>query len=246
MNRTIWLFCLFLATMTLTDASGQLTVRFPAKDGLPVTAEWYPVSEDLPVVLLCHQNRFSRGEYAETALKLNKFGFNCLAIDQRVGDEVNGIRNQTADSAAKAGLKPTFDDAAQDVQAAIDYLFDKYHKQIIVLGSSYSATLALTLSNNNPKVLAVIAFSPGEYFSDPNFLKKGMKGFAKPLLVISSRAESESVKTLTEINGSVLRVQYIPSDAGDHGSKVLWSSFPTNQEYWVVMMNFLNKLRFLD
>src|SRR5262245_59884061 len=61
--------CISLYTMTST---AQLTVTFPSHDSLEVTADWYPVENDLPAILLCHQNRYSRGEYNETAAKLNK------------------------------------------------------------------------------------------------------------------------------------------------------------------------------
>ena len=228
------------------DAAAQLDIQFPAADGLMINAKWYPVSDKMPVMLLCHQNRYSSGEYIETAIKLNKFGFNCLALDQRVGGEVNGIQNKTAELAKKKGLSPEFLDAAQDITAAIDYLYNKYHKQIILVGSSYTASLALVLANKNPKVVAVIAFSPGEYFPEKSYVKDHMKGFDKPLLAISSLAESSSVKNLIADASSVIKTQYIPSNAGDHGSKVLWSSYKGNEEYWVVLMNFLDKIRFLD
>ncbi len=244
--RYLLLLLLLCDLITPSESSAQLTVTFPSKDNLTITAEWYPVNENMPVMLLCHQNRFSRGEYSETALRLNKFGFNCLAIDQRVGDEVNGVKNQTAMEARNKGLNPKLEDAEQDLVAAIDYLYAKYNKQIILVGSSYSASLALKLANGNAKVLAVIAFSPGEYFTDKNFVKKSMKGFSKPLLVVSSRAEAPTVKALIAPAGSVLKTQYVPKDAGDHGSKVLWSTSKGSEEYWVVMMNFLDKLRFLD
>lgn len=242
-------FLALLTAVMLTvnmNSWAQLTIRFPSKDGLTITAQWYPVKDELPVVLLCHQNRFSRGEYTEAALRLNKFGFNCLAIDQRVGDEINGVKNQTARLAKKQGLSPTFADAEQDITAAIDYLYEKYRKPVIVVGSSYSASLALKVSNHNRKVLGVVAFSPGEYFPDKTFVKKSMTGFDKPLLAISSKAEANAVKALIADAGSVLKIQYVPKEAGDHGSKVLWSSYKGNEEYWVVLMNFLDKLRNLD
>jgi len=43
----------------------QLTVTFPSRDSLLITGDWYPVENNLPVILLCHQNRYSRGEYLE-------------------------------------------------------------------------------------------------------------------------------------------------------------------------------------
>ncbi|MFM7217194.1 MAG: alpha/beta hydrolase [Bacteroidota bacterium] len=246
MKSFIAFILLLVFVLPAERAQAQLTIQFPSKDGLTITAQWYPVNSSYPIILLCHQNKFSRGEYIETALKLNKFGFNCLAIDQRVGFEVNGVKNQTARLARKKGIVPDFMDAEQDIAAAIDYLFEKYKRPVIVMGSSYSASLALKLSNHNAKVLGVVAFSPGEYFKDKSYVKKSMSGFDKPLLAISSKAEAPAVKALISDSRSVLKVQYIPDGPGDHGSKVLWSSFKGNEEYWVVLMNFLDKLRFLD
>src|ERR1700741_4538815 len=109
MKHAIILLTIFLSFMQTTKA--QLKITFPSLDGITITGDWYPVNSDLPIILLCHQNRFSRGEYSETALRLNKFGFNCLAIDQRVGDEINGIKNETAAEAKSKNMKPVYLDA---------------------------------------------------------------------------------------------------------------------------------------
>jgi len=68
-------------------------VEFASLDGLKVTADVYASSNDpsKPFIILCHQARWSRGEYREIAPKLNKLGFNCMAIDQRSGDSVNDV-----------------------------------------------------------------------------------------------------------------------------------------------------------
>ena len=87
-------FVLFILIQTNKSAYSQLTVTFPSKDGLMVTADWYPISSQMPVILLCHQNQSSRGEYTETALRLNKLGFNCMSVDLRVGDEIKGVKNE--------------------------------------------------------------------------------------------------------------------------------------------------------
>jgi dienelactone hydrolase len=236
--------CIFLVLIVMgTQASAQLTVTFPSKDGVTITADWYPVSENLPVILLCHQNRFSRGEYNETALRLNKFGFNCLAIDQRVGDEVNGVKNETAKAVKAKGKEITFIDAKQDIEAAIDYLFDKYKRNIILLGSSYSSSLVLVIATTNNKVSAVMAFSPGEYFEDKNYVATNTRTLNKPVFITSAKAESETVTDLLKDVNSRLKIQYVPAGDGDHGSKVLWSNAQGNQEYWIALMGFLDKIR---
>ncbi len=228
---------------TIQTLSAQLKVSFPAKDGLNVTADWYPVSSSLPVILLCHQNKFSRGEYNETALRLNKFGFNCLAIDQRVGDVVFNIKNETAAAAKLKHLDPTFEETEQDMIAAVDFLFEKYKKQIIVIGSSYSASLALKIAAENNKIMAVAVFSPGEYFTDKNYIGNSIKTLMKPVFATSSKAEANSVTDLLKDVNSRLKIQYIPRSSGEHGSKVLWAETLGNQEYWIALMSYLDKLK---
>ena len=74
---------LFLAFFYAAKISAQKTKTFPSKDGITITADLYEIDSASPVILLCHQAGYSRGEYIESAKRLNKFGFNCLAIDQR-------------------------------------------------------------------------------------------------------------------------------------------------------------------
>ena len=50
---------------------------------------------DAPLIVLCHQAGGSRGEYREIAPRLNKLGYQCLAIDQRAGGQVKGVVNET-------------------------------------------------------------------------------------------------------------------------------------------------------
>lgn len=230
---------LFIAKLS----SAQLTVTFPSKDEVTVTADWYPENSESQTILLCHQNGFSRGEYKETALKLNKLGFNCLAIDQRLGAEVNGVKNETAKDAKEKKKPQDILDAEQDIVAAIDWLFQKYNRRIILMGSSYSASLALKLAKENDHVFAAIAFSPGEYFDDKNFIAKAVNGLKKPVFLTSSKAEAPAVTELSKDILSVVKLQYIPKGEGSHGSKVLWSSQPENQDYWAALMSFLNRMK---
>lgn len=233
----------FLITM---KSNAQLKINFPSKDGLTITADWYPVDDNMPVILLCHQARFSRGEYSETALKLNKFGFNCLAIDQRSGDQINGVINETAEQAKLMNKGQAYIDAEQDIISAIDYLHNKYKKKILLLGSSYSASLALKIANENENVLGVVAFSPGEYFEPVDFISKHINGLNKPVFTTSSKQEADGVTELVKDVMSLIKVQYIPTSAGDHGSKVLWSDKLYNEEYWISLMSFLNRMKKLD
>ena len=59
------------------------TLQFKSKDGLRITADYYSVDHPKGLILLCHRSHCNRGEYRETAPKLNKSGFSCLAVDQQ-------------------------------------------------------------------------------------------------------------------------------------------------------------------
>lgn len=237
------LIAVIIFTLTFHFSIAQLKLTFPSLDGLTITADWYPVSSNFPVILLCHQNQFSRGEYIETALRLNKLGFNCLALDQRVGGEINGVKNETAEAALLKKIKPTYKDVEQDIIAAVNYLFEKYNRPVTILGSSYSASLALKIAAENSKVSSVIVFSPGEYFEDKKYISNHLQSFNKPLFATSSLAEADNLTDLLKDINSRLKIQYIPSSKGNHGSKVLWSESQYNHEYWIALISFLNRIK---
>ncbi|WP_197505873.1 serine aminopeptidase domain-containing protein [Urechidicola croceus] len=211
-----------------------------SKDKLPISADLYEVNGLKPTILLCHQAGYSRGEYKDTAIKLNYLGYSCLAIDQRSGNEINDIKNETAIRAKDKGLPTDYLDAKQDIEAAIDYLYSENGNQPIVLvGSSYSASLVLIIGKNNPKVKMVAAFSPGEYLKGVN-VTKTIKNYDKPLFVTSSKNEViKVVDLLKEVNTDNL-THFKPSFKGIHGSRALWESTDGNDQYWKVFQSFLN------
>ena len=73
-------------------------------------------------------------------------GYNVLAIDQRSGQTINGIENKTVGSAVTAGKTTRFIDAKPDITAAVDWVKNKYNRNVILWGSSYSACLALMIA----------------------------------------------------------------------------------------------------
>jgi len=107
--------------------------------------------------------------------------------------KVFGETNETKDRAKAKGLPTGYLDAKPDIEAAIDYAFELYNKkQIILLGSSYSASLALLISTLTDKIKATIAYSPGEYLKGVN-LSNALKATNKRTYVTSPRNEIEQV-----------------------------------------------------
>ncbi len=232
-----------LFTSIFNPTMAQQTITFLAKDGLPVTGDLYISSTQNPYILLCHQAGYSRGEYREIAPKLVNLGYNCLAIDQRSGNEVNFVKNETAQRAREKKLPAEYINALQDILAAIELIKTRSDKPIILWGSSYSASLALTIAPKELKVGALIVFSPGEYFSEANFVGSYIGKISVPVLALSSKSEyPEMEKLLTPLSKN-LKTLFKPSDEGRHGSKALWEDNRSNKEYWMAVTMFFSKLK---
>ena len=238
------IFLIFIPEIKAQNKAAK-TVDFPSKDGIVISAHIYETDKDAPVVLLCHQARYNKYEYTDIAPKLNARGFNCVAIDQRSGGELRNHENITHNNAVKQHKPTEYLDAEQDILAAIDYVYKKYKKPVILWGSSYSSTLALYIASENDKIAAVISFSPGNYFAG----KKGslidkLENFSKPMFVTSSKKEAPGItKLLQKMQLNSQQVQFIPSGEGYHGSKALWEGQKGGEEYWNAIDDFLLKIK---
>jgi dienelactone hydrolase len=219
-----------------------LQITFASGDGLIITADSYFQHDTLPWILLCHQAGYSRGEYKETAVKFEKLGYNCLAIDQRSGDSVNGVKNETAARAKEQGKPTDYLDAEQDIVAAINYLFQNSQKPVILVGSSYSAGLVLKIAVGNPKVKAVLSFSPGEYYGNKLQLAKSITKINVPVFITCAKSEVKSARTIFDAIESKNKLFFSPSSPGIHASSALWESTNDYKEYWKAVETFFSLL----
>lgn len=217
------------------------TITFPSKDSLAITADLYLIKNSKNFILLCHQAGFSRAEYIESAKKLNRLGYSCMAIDQRSGKVTKNIINETAKLAKEKGLASKYLDAKPDIESAIDYAHKLNDGKIILVGSSYSAALSLLLATTNDKVKAVAAFSPGEYLKGVP-VTESISSLIKPTFVTSSKKEIEQVTGIIKNVKSDILVQFKPEIEGIHGSRVLWSRTEGNASYWKAFTEFLSRV----
>ena len=242
--------CLFLLAISSLQAKGKATLSFPSKDGLQITVDNYITSVDKrPLIVLFHQAGWSRGEYLEIAPKLNKLGFNAIAIDLRSGGKVNGVLNETAQRARKAGKGMTYLDAKQDVEAALEYarslVGDKV--KVIAWGSSYSAALVLKVAGDRPELAnAVLAFSPGEYFKKAgkpaDWVQQSAKLYTRAVFITSARQEEKRWKPIFVAIKSNNKIGFIPKTKGHHGSRALWEKYQDNEQYWIAVRRFLKSI----
>lgn len=222
-------------------------VTFKSQDGVDITADLHIAHPDtVPFIILFHQAGWSRGEYLEIAPTLNQLGFNCMAVDLRSGNLVNGIRNQT-NLAAKAAMKQTrYIDSEQDILASVEYALRTYAKnQLILWGSSYSAGLVLKCAGDlNEKIDGTVAFSPGEYFRSmgkpSDYVASGASRITTSVFITSARGEKDSWWSIYESIPSSKKYYYLPSaTSGNHGSKALFTKFSDHKGYWEALIPFL-------
>lgn len=217
-------------------------LTFNSRDGLEITADYYAASSPRGFMLLCHRSHSNRAEYRETAPRFNQLGLNCLAIDQRSGMKVFGETNETKDRAKQARLPTGYLDARIDVEAAVDHAFSlNGDKPVVLLGSSYSASLALLVGAHPDRVKAVIGFSPGEYLKGVS-LADEIRGLNKPAFVTSARSEIEQVADVVRNVDPALITHFQPEVEGFHGSKALWQSVEGSETYWTALTSFLESI----
>lgn len=221
----------------------QKKITFLADDGLRVTADLYEADHENPYILLFHQAGYSRGEFKETTAKLIKFGYNCLAVDLRSGGEINFIQNHTALVAVQQGYATDYLSSQKDIKAAIKWAKDKSNQAVVLLGSSFSASLCLLVAKDNPDVKAVVAFSPGEFFGAELNVQNQIKNLQKPVFAASSHREYPYVDTILSFVPSTNKTIFAPKNGGEHGSKSLWRNNPSSQEYWLALTMFFSKIR---
>jgi|WetSurSiteA1Bulk_404760.scaffolds.fasta_scaffold13153_3 dienelactone hydrolase len=234
------LFLIFSATLTL---AGQEAVYFVSDDGVKVRGDLYLHDVQQPFIILCHQDGSNRSEYYEIAPRLMNLNYNCLAIDLRAGGKSGFITNETATMALmeKRATQPL--DAAADIRAAIQYVQRLSKQPVILLGSSYSASLCLLAAGGNPLVRAVIALSPGEYFQPVLNVREEVKKIKQQVLVCATQVEYPYLqKMLAGIPTEQLTLFKPEKSKGVRGTGALCSSNTGNGEYWFALMMFFKKL----
>jgi pimeloyl-ACP methyl ester carboxylesterase len=248
---SVWcVACMFLMLgLVLAGCTAQKfqsgTITLESLDELTITADLYIDHErTAPFILLCHRANWSRGEYLEIAPRLNEMGFNCMAIDQRSGVEVNGVINETHAEAKELKRPRFYINALPDLEAALLHVRDKWKiDKIIMWGSSYSASLAIAMGQKYADDIdGVIAFSPGEYLTVNNKKIEEYAGqITCPVFIASAKDEYEKWASIYDRIPSTTKSYFLPETNGRHGSEALWEKNEGYKEYWEALESFLRQ-----
>ncbi len=240
-----------LVCFLLVPSKAEEKVTFKSTDGVTITADVHMAHPDtVPFIILFHQAGWSRGEYLEISPTLNRLGFNCMAVDLRSGNLVNGVRNETYLDAQRKMKETKYTDTEKDLRAAVAFARETYAKgKVILWGSSYSASLVIRYAGENPEsVDALLAFSPGEYFKNmgkpSDYIAQSAAKINCPVFITSARNEKNSWWNIYEAIPSESKTYFLPTEtSGNHGSKALFVKFPDHKSYWEPVILFLQTLK---
>jgi len=240
-----FVYVLLISALSTLNVEAQTArrVKFPSKDGVTITADMYEANPDYPWIVLFHKAQSSRGEFQRIAVKLNKLELNCMAVDLRSGKEANFIVNETYVLAKNTELGTEYLDAEIDMIAAIQKAYIIARKPVIILGSSYSASLAIKLGAEMSQVKAVVAFSPGEYFGKKLDVAKTAQGLTKPTFIACGSDEKKYTDPIANAIRSSKKIYFAPPKGGAHGAACLDKGTDGETEYWIQMINFIQSVK---
>ena len=227
-------------------------IHFFTSDSIKIYGDLYEVDKNGTTILLFHQGGSNaRGEYRSIIPKLIENKYNVFAIDQRLGGQMFGDYNRTVSNIAYKDFSYngySYCDAYSDLEHALNYLLKSgFRGKKVLWGSSYSASLAIKLSNDRSNdVSGILAFSPasGDPMKEclPNQYFETLK---VPLILFRPQKEAdiESVKDQLNLADELGHKTYVAKN-GTHGSSMLvFDRVGTDvTENWKAVFDFLSQL----
>jgi pimeloyl-ACP methyl ester carboxylesterase len=193
------------------------TVRFIARDAVPITADFQPPGKGKPVFLLLHGLGAGRGEWSEFEKLLTRRGYGFLALDARGHGESGGERYD-AFQRAEDWLA-----LERDLEAGLAFLKKRGFPagRVVLGGASIGANLALRMAARVPAVPFAVLFSPG-YDYHGVLCEEALAGVSRPILIAAAPDDPYSWRTaqwaaarLRDPRGGTLKA------ASGHGVRML-------------------------
>lgn len=207
-----------LAPVQLQAQTGE-QISLVASDGVAVYGAAWRAKAGAPWILAFHQASSSHGEYEPLAPIFVRAGYSVLAIDQRSGGNLYGA-NKTVEALGASG---SYEAAMADLEAALAWAKQEAGgAPVIVMGSSYSAALVFLLAAGHPAdVQGVVSFSPGEYLSDRQAVRRAAGKVSVPVYLTEGSGEERDVASIYDAVASGSKVHYQPGRYGIHGASTL-------------------------
>lgn len=197
------------------------TIKYNTLDNVTIVGEWSPSPTTIGVVILLHMMPLDRKSWNSFQQVLRRHNLASLAIDLRGhGDSTKTLEGATLD------YKKFSDHEHQkylfDVIGAFDWLEGKgYEKsQIMMLGASIGANIALWALEEEPQLTGAVLMSPGNYRGIDAVEKAGyVKNHHAVWAAGSDSDDPEAFETAKAVVESCAadRKKFIPYKNAGHG-----------------------------
>ncbi len=192
-------------------------VKIATADGLELHAVYQPSEDSQQTVLFLHMLNRSVKDWEYLAQRVNRAGFNTLAMDLRSHGENAGQGKPTSDlnySDFRAMLG--------DVDKAIAWLKERGSSDISIVGASIGSSLALLAAGKDPAIGNLVLLSPGVNYKGLE-LSGAMQTYGeRPVLIAVSSEDGYSAKSALVLDSEAQGKHHMAIyDNAGHGTKML-------------------------
>ncbi|MDP3772591.1 MAG: alpha/beta fold hydrolase [bacterium] len=217
------------------DFSCKKTV-LQTSDGVALAADYYPAAGGTRGAVLMHMMPSNRVSWRVFAVQLAEAGCAAVAVDLRGHGESaggpDGYRSFT-DAQHQASLN--------DVAAGVDFLRAKGIQEIICIGASIGANLALRFGADHPEVAGVILLSPGLHYGGIDAVPLAQKLNAQQAVYLvaarddGSRSGNAAVMAQEIFDACAAQKKIMLFDTGGHGTDM----FSSHSELMETLLEWL-------
>ncbi len=207
----------------LMDFSCEKTI-LRTSDGVALTADYYPVAGSARGAVLLHMMPSNRASWCVFAAQLAAAGCAAVAVDLRGHGESaggpDGYRSFT-DAQHQASLN--------DIAAGVDFLRAKGVQEVICIGASIGANLALWYGADHPEVAGIILLSPGLHYGGIDAIPLAQKLYAQQAAYVvaarddGSRSGNAAVMAQEIFDACAAQKKIMLFDMGGHGTDMFAS-----------------------
>lgn len=242
------ILAIFLLTSLSTEKAFSQIVRkskieFYSSDSLLLTADHYFSKKGNPYILFFHSENSSRGEFDNIATRFTKMHYNCLAVDLRTGNKYGYVKNESAERASRNSRDKRLISGEKDILAAIKFVQSLSKKNLILFGSSSSASLSLKIASEINNIDAVMALSPGEYFKPEFVVQNLIPDFNIPIFIAGNKIEEPYLNDMFfELKEEYKSIVNPSENSEGRGTELLSQDNPASNEYWMAVLIFIKSL----
>lgn len=203
------------------------------EDNIQISAAYYSKESNRRAVILLHMLNNNKESWDQFSNFLLNRRYNSIAIDLR------GHGNSVVDGKTWQYFdEKEFNNMKFDVDSAINFLKSKGFSDIVVIGASIGANLALRSAYEKEDVRAAVLLSPGLDYK--GILTEDIIGnFKKPLLIITANMDSYSASSSKYLESETKgqKSLRVVQNTNTHGTDLLNNRFGVED----LIINWLNE-----